>query len=84
MTADIKLKLTKLMGVNWLITIKKTIVATNTVYFFAGEKWLGRFGVREDATMYVKREAYMLEFFSYECIGSIIANVAGVARANFI
>jgi hypothetical protein len=35
-------------------------------------------------TLYVKREAFMLEFFAYEEIGGSIGNVASVTRADFI
>lgn len=70
-------------GVRILITIKRDLVADNTFYMFAEPKFLGKFFILEDTTMYIDRKAYMIEFFAWETIGSTIANVAGVARADF-
>lgn len=73
----------ELFGVRWIITIKRDLVPDNTIYMFAEPKFLGKFFVLDDVTMYVDRKAYFLEYFAYETIGSSIANVAGVARADF-
>lgn len=70
------------MGHRWIITIKKGIVATNTAYQFADPKFLGKAYELEATTMYIKREAYFLEFFSYETIGMSIGNTNGCARVN--
>lgn len=71
------------MGCKWVVTIKKGLVATNTVYFFADPKFLGKSFVLEDITMYVRREAYMIEFFAYETMGASIGNTSAVARVDF-
>jgi len=73
----------EIMGVRWIVTIKFGLVPTNTIFMFAEPKFLGKFFVLDDVTMYVDRKAYLLEYFAYETIGSSIANVAGVARADF-
>jgi hypothetical protein len=73
----------ELLGVRWIITIKRNLVADSTIFLFAEPKFMGKFFVLEDTTMFVKREAYMLEFFAYESIGSAIANVAAVGRVDF-
>jgi len=74
----------ELMGVRWIITIKRDLVPDSTVFLFAEPKFMGKFFVLEDTTMYIDRRAYMLEFFAYESIGSAIANVAAVGRVDFI
>jgi hypothetical protein len=71
------------MGVRWIITIKKDIIATNNVYMFADPKFIGKHYTLEDTTMYIRREAYMLEFFAYETNGCTIGHTSGLARAEF-
>lgn len=75
--------LQKFMGVNWIITIKKGLVATNTMYHFADPKFIGKSYVLEDTTMYIRREAYMLEFFAYETMGGSIGHTSGLARVDY-
>lgn len=71
------------MGVDWFITIKKGLVPTNTMYHFADPKFIGKSYVLEDTTLYIRREAYMLEFFAYETLGGTIGHSSGVARVDF-
>jgi hypothetical protein len=73
----------EIMGVRYIITIKRDLVHDSTVYLFAEPKFLGKFFVLEDTTMYIDRKAYMLEFFAYESIGSAIANIAAVGKVEF-
>lgn len=75
--------LQKFMGVSWIVTIKKGLVATNTMYHFADPKFIGKSYVLEDTTMYIRREAYMLEFFAYETMGGTIGHTSGLARVDF-
>lgn len=77
------MSLQKLMGVNWIVTVKKGLVATNTMYQFADPKFIGKSYVLEDTTMYIRREAYMLEFFAYETMGGTIGHTSGLARVDF-
>ena len=72
-----------LLGVKMIVTIKRNLVPDSTFFFFAEPKFLGKFYVLEDTTMAIERKFYFLEFFAYEEIGSAIANVAGIARADF-
>ena len=72
------------MGARWIITIKRDLVPDNTVFLFAEPKFMGKFFILEDTTMYIDRKAYMLEFFAYETIGSAIANVAAIGRVDFL
>lgn len=74
----------EIMGVRWIVTIKRDLVPDGSIYMFAEPKFLGKFFVLEDTTMYIDRKAFMLEFFAYQSAGCAIANVAGVGRANFV
>jgi hypothetical protein len=71
-------------GVKWIITIKKEIIATNSVYMFADPKFIGKHFTLEDTTMYIRREAYMLEFFAYETNGASLGHTSGLALADFV
>jgi len=75
--------LQEFMGKRWIITIKKGLVPTNTMYMFADPKFIGKSYSLQDTTMYIRREAYMLEFFAYETIGGSIGHTSGLARADF-
>lgn len=75
--------LQEFMGVKWIVTIKKGLVATNSMYHFADPKFIGKSYILEDTTMYIRREAYMLEFFAYETMGGTIGHTSGLARADF-
>jgi hypothetical protein len=72
-----------MFGVRFIITIKRNLVADNTIYMFAEPKFLGKFFILEDTTMHIEKKAYLLNFFAYEEIGSAIGNVAAVGRVDF-
>jgi len=72
------------MGVRWIVTIKKTIVATNDVYMFADPKFVGKHFELESTAMYIRREAYLLEFFAYETNGGAIGHTSGLAKTTFV
>jgi hypothetical protein len=76
--------LKEFMGVEWLITIKRDLVGDNTIYMFGDPKAIGKSYILEDTTMYIKNEAYMIEFFCYETIGGSIGNTSALARADFV
>jgi len=73
----------KIFGVRWIVTIKKDLVPTDSIYYFAEPKYLGKSFVLTDTTMHLDREAFMIEFFAYETIGGALGNVAGVSRHDF-
>lgn len=75
---------TTLFGVDLLITIKRDLVPDGVAYHFAEPKYLGKNFVLEDTTLAVERKFYIVEFFAYKECGSTIANIAAIARANFI
>jgi hypothetical protein len=73
----------KLMGLDWLITIKTDLVPDNIMYQFAAPKFLGDFFVVEDVTVSTKNENYMFEMFAYEMIGATIKNPAALCKVEF-
>jgi len=72
------------MNARWIITIKRDLVPDNTIFMFADPKFIGKSFMLEDTTMYIKREAYLLEFFSYQTSGGSIGNTSGLSRADFV
>lgn len=71
------------MGARWIITIKRDLVPDDTTFMFADPKFIGKSYLLEDTTMYIRREAYMLEFFAYQTMGGSIGHAGGLARADF-
>lgn len=71
-------------GTRMLATIKRTLVPNSHAFYFADPKFTGKHYEWEPPTMYVKREAYMIDFFSYLCEGGAIGNTNSVARARFV
>ena len=77
------LQMKKVLGLNLIYTIKGDLVPNGHAYFFAAPEFLGKAYYLEDWTMYMKKEAFMIEMFSYWLGGMAIGNVAGVCRAIF-
>ncbi len=72
------------MNARWIITIKRDLIPDDTIYMFSDPKFIGKSFLLEDTTMYIKREAYLLEFFAYETMGGTIGHTGGLARADFV
>lgn len=72
------------LGCRWIVTIKTDIVPTSTFYHFSDTKFIGKHYSLEDVTMYIRREAYMLEFFSYQTSGATLGHTNGLARTDFV
>jgi len=73
----------RILGMKFIYTIKASLVPNDTVYFFAAPDFLGKCFYLEDWTMYMKKEAFNIEMFSYWLGGMAIGNVAGVCKATF-
>ena len=80
----------KLWGIPVISTIKKEIVddaagtVRRSVYIFAPQNYLGCFFLLQDATLYIKQEADIIEFWSYAAPGIGIGNVKAVSRLDFL
>jgi hypothetical protein len=72
------------MNARWIVTIKRDLVPDDTIFMFADPKFIGKAFMLEDTTMYVKREAYLLEFFCYETLGGTIGHSGGLSRVDFV
>lgn len=70
-------------GARWIISIKRDLVPDDTFFMFSDPKFIGKNYLLEDTTMYIKREAFMLEFFAYQTAGGSIGHSGGLARADF-
>ncbi len=68
----------KLFGVPVITTIKNDIVKDDEIYLFAPENYLGNFFLLQDATLFIKQEADMIEFWSYSAPGIGIGNANGI------
>jgi hypothetical protein len=71
------------LGVKTIFTIKSDLVPDNYVYFFAAPEFLGKCFYLTDWTMYMKKEAYFIEMFSYWLGGFAFGNISGMALARF-
>lgn len=70
------------LGMKFIFTIKDNLVPDNVVYLFAAPEFLGKSYYLTDWTMFMKKEAFFVEWFSYWFGGFAIGNVAGVARVD--
>ena len=74
---------TEFFGRKWLFTIERDLVADNELYMFADQKALGKHLTLEETVMHIKREAFMLDFFSYQTSGATFGHSYGMAKATF-
>jgi hypothetical protein len=72
----------KLFGIPVVTTIKNDILAANEFWVFSPENWLGNFFLLQDATLFIKQEADMIEFWSYSAPGIGIANTKAITRVT--
>jgi hypothetical protein len=71
------------MGVPVVSTLKTDYVAANEMYFFAPQEYLGVFYLLQDATLFIKTEADMISFHTYEAPGIGIGNVNACFKVTF-
>lgn len=77
----------RLWGFPVTTTIKNDILvpqdgASASIYLFAPENFLGNFFLLQDATLYIKQEADIIFFHSYEALGMGIGNTAAITRID--
>jgi len=72
------------MNARLIVTIKRDLVPDDTIFMFSDPKFIGKAYLLEDTSLYIKREAYLLEFFAYETLGGTIGHTGGLARADFV
>ncbi len=72
----------KLFGIPVVTTIKNDIISEHEFWVFSPENWLGNFFLLQDATLFIKQEADMIEFWSYSAPGIGIANTKAITRVT--
>jgi hypothetical protein len=73
----------KLWGIPVITTIKSDIHNPLKAYIYSPESYLGNFFLLQDATLYIKQEADIIEFYSYAAIGVGIGNRLSVQVVDF-
>ena len=73
---------TKLWGIPLITTIKTDILPNNQFYIFSPQNYLGNFFLLQDATLFIKQEADIVEFWSYAAPGMGIGNTSGITRVT--
>lgn len=68
------------LGEKVVTTIKDDLVPENVMYFFAPEDYFCKFKMLQDATLFLKKEADMISFHTYEAPGFGIGNTRGVVK----
>lgn len=71
------------MGYNVVSTLKDELVAENEMYFFAPPEYLGVFYLLQDATLFIKTEADMFTFHTYEAPAIGIGNTNAAIKVTF-
>lgn len=70
------------LNCRWIITIKRDLVANNTFYGYTEPKFMGKHFLLEDTTMWMKKEAFLLEWFCYQNAGLSIGNINSVVKCK--
>jgi hypothetical protein len=75
---------TNFLNCRWIVTIKQNLVRNDEMYMFASPKFIGKNYELEPTTMYIRREAYMLEYFAYQTAGGSFGSTNGLAKVKFV
>lgn len=73
----------KLWGIPVVSTIKSEILNPKKAYVFAPENFLGCFFLLQDATLFIKQEADIIEFWSYAAPGIGFGNTLAMQALAF-
>lgn len=76
----------KLWGLPVVTTIKSDIYSNDKAWVFAPQQpnnFLGNFYLLQDATLYIKQEADIISFWSYESLGLGIGNTKSIQEITF-
>lgn len=72
-----------LLGVKPVYTMKSELVPDGVIYLFSSEEFFGKYYRLQPLTVFMKNEAFFLEYFQYMNISLSIGNVRGVCRVDF-
>lgn len=73
---------TSFMGFPVVTTIKTEVVPEGVMYFFTPQDFFCKFFLLQDATLFLKKEADMIEFHTYEAPGFGVGNTRGVFKVT--
>jgi hypothetical protein len=73
---------TSFLGYPVVTTIKDDLVAEGDLYFFVPQEYFCKFYLLQDATLFIKTEADMYSFHTYEAPGFGIGNTSGVFKVT--
>ena len=72
-----------LLGVKPVYTLKRELVPDGVIYLFSSEEFFGKYYRLQPLTVFMKNEAYFLEYFQYMNLSLAIGNVKGVVKVDF-
>lgn len=75
--------MTRFMNIDLIVTIKRDLIPDDSMFMFSSPKFIGKSYELEPTTMYIRREAFMLEYFAYQTGGGSFGHTSGLARADF-
>jgi len=76
--------LSKIQGVDTVVTTKDDLVKDNIAYIYTEPKYYGGFYTYEDVSVVTdEQDDIWLSFFAHETIGASVVNVAGVCKVAF-
>jgi hypothetical protein len=73
-------KYNKILGHKLVVTIKGSIVPPGTVWIFCEPKYLGNFFILNDTKFFIKKEADMITWMTWEYIAAGFGNRRAVAK----
>ena len=76
-------QLDNFFGYKIITTIKNDIVSDGLAYYFAPAQYFGQMYLLQDAMVFLKTEADLITFFTYESVGCGIGNVNAVYKVIF-
>ena len=72
-----------LLGVKPIYTIKRELVPDGVIYLFSSEEFFGKYYRLQPLTVFMKNEAFFLEYFQYMNVSLAIGNVKGAVKVDF-
>lgn len=70
----------RIMGRQFIRTIKTDILQSGNIYGFCDPEWLGKFLVLNNTKFYIDKEANLIWWQAWEDIGMSLVNVASLAK----
>lgn len=76
-------QLDNFFGYKIITTIKNDVIADGVAYYFAPTQYLGQMYLLQDAMVFLKTEADLVTFWTYESVGIGLGNVNAVYKVIF-